>query len=88
MGDYSKKTVLLSQNTNVAQNVVKIKSSEDKFFVANHSQMQPNRRFIAQYGNTGYVYPWYQAIVYKRYFFFNLSYCTNRRSIQQFSSEL
>ena len=39
MVDYSKKTVLLSQNTNVAQNVAKIKSSEDKFFVANHSQM-------------------------------------------------
>jgi hypothetical protein len=34
-----KKTVLLSPNTNVAQNVAEIKSSEDKFFVANHSQM-------------------------------------------------
>jgi hypothetical protein len=41
MGDFAKntkKTVLLIQNTNVAQNVAGIESSEDKFFVANHLQ--------------------------------------------------
>ena len=43
---------VIEQNVNVAQNVAKINCSKANFFGANNTQMQPNWRYIAQYGNT------------------------------------